>query len=307
MKRRNGFCAALTIALLISAQPAAWSQAGPACQVVTGGVGIGNCLSPGASCGTPPLVGACVTGKRSDSKFLCNCVDGSGGLIPTGEPGKLMTVEITGPFEASTTAAVKELNTGSKTVSNLTSFIVHADGTEQFLKVPPLAPGQTKVQFFDVPTNGPVVLGLAGASLKGVRADGVFFAADGSLENAPNDDWTQQPKTPVYIQPLVDLSGFPTTFVLGPYGASSTTPTTEVDIFNNQFSDQAYTLNVVDDSGNTTTSMPITVPHGQIGTASLPTLGDYHVTISGGNGIAADHLGWQNLTNSPRSGTKAPH
>jgi hypothetical protein len=302
MQRRNGCGAVLTMALLIAAQPAAWSQR---CQVANGGVKFGSCSPEGAACGAPPA-GMCITKQRQDSVFHCNCVDSAGGIIPAGQPGSVWWAAITGPFEATSSVLIKALNTGSKPVPNLNPFIVHQDGTNQFLTIPTLQPGQTEVQGFELPANGPVLVGVMGPNLKGVRFDAVSWAPDGSTFNVPNDDWTEKPKTPYYLQHLVDLSGFPITPVVGPWAVSSTTTTFQLYEYNNQLSDQAYTVNVVDDSGTTKSSTPFTVPLGQIGTVALPTLSDFHVTISG-NGIVGAQLGIQNLGSSPAAGSKVSH
>jgi hypothetical protein len=302
MKRKNGYCAVLTMALVIAAQPAAWSQR---CQVVAGGVKFGACATEGAACGAP-AAGMCITMARQDSVFHCNCVDTAGGIIPAGEPGSVWWAAIAGPFDANSGVQIKELNTGTKPVTNLNSFIVHQDGTNQFLTIPTLQPGKTEVQSFELPANGPVLVGVTGPNLKGVRFDAVSLAPDGSTFNVPHRDWTEKSKTPYYFQHLVDLSSFPITPVLGPWAVSSSTQTFQFFEYNNQFSDQAYTVNVVDDSGTTTSSTPFTVPLGQIGTVALPTLPDFNVTISC-NGIAGAQLSIQNLANPPASGSKVSH
>lgn len=308
MRRRNGYCAVLMLALVVVAQPLAWSQR---CQVVEGGVGMGSCSPAVTTCGGPSLFGTCVTSvtKRNDSVFFCNCETSGGGIVPAGEPGPAWPAAIAGPFQATALVEVKELNTGATTLKNLHSFIVNNDGSSAIQPVGTLGPGQTLVQTFELPGTlpAPVVVGVIGSNLKGVRFDAVSWDPTGNTFNVPNKDWTEVSKAPYYItQPVVDLRVFPATGVLGPYGSSSTTATFQLFLYNSQNSDQAYTLNVVDDTGTTKSSMPVTVPAGQIGDFSLATLPDFNTTITGGLGIAGVNLANQNVASLPGAGSKGP-
>jgi hypothetical protein len=309
MKNRDGHCAVLMIALVVMVQPAAWSQGGPGSCAVIGGNGTDSrsCLHEGTQCGVGTLLGSCKTGARSDSPYICNCVDESGGLVPKGEPGPLVTVAVAGPFLATGEVTIKELNTGTTSVTNLHPFVVHPDGTFQFATVSKLAPGQTQEQTFSITssTSVPVLVGMYGAT-KAVRLDAASLNPDGTGFNMDNREWELRAKTPYYSQQnVIDLSGDPSTPLLGPWQDNSTAPF-QLFVYNNQFSDEAYTLNVVNDSGTTTSSMPLTVPAGQIGTVSLSPLSDFHVTIVG-PGIAGADLANQALVASPAAGSKAPH
>src|SRR5271170_3882992 len=136
-------------------QPAAWSQAaGGRCQVVQGGNGFGGCNVPGAACGSNPnLQGTCVTGVRPDTTLGCNCVDASGGIIPSGQPGYTVAVASPGIFQAVGQVTIKALNLGSAAVEGVHPFVVLPDGTLEVAKFGTLATGQTAEHTFLLPAT----------------------------------------------------------------------------------------------------------------------------------------------------------
>jgi len=305
MKRRIGCFAILTIALVFTTQPWAWSQK---CQVITAGAGIGKCNEEGAMCGTEDNPGACVSGARPGSSFKCNCIGAGGVIVPPGQPGTSMALAITPPFVALGSVTVKELNTGAKSVKDVQSFLVFQDGTNQFSSVSaPLVPGNTTEQTFTLESSEPVpvVAGVFAATLDGVRVTAFFETPDGTTGNIVNGSWIRETKNPYYYnQELIDTSEFASTPVLGPFGAGSDITAVSFYVYNNTWGDQTYTSNLMDDSGNVNNSSVFTGPASGIGTTTLTPLVDFNVEMASGTGIASVELGDEDDFDSRGAGAK---
>jgi hypothetical protein len=291
MKHRVEVCAlwviVLVFAMVFTMQPAAWSQAaGGRCQVVQGGNGFGGCNVPGAACGSNPnLQGTCLTGVRSDTQLGCNCVDASGGIIPSGQPGYTVAVASPGIFQASGKVIVKVRNLGSAPVAGVDSFVVLTDGTPEVAKFPTLATGQTGEHSFSLPaTPSPasVVAGVFSAnSLPWLAVDVATSNAHGARVNFTGDLWVTG--TATYFPPpnnLLDLSSLALTpGMAGPL--ASRTPTVQVFEFNPTANDQAYTVKELNDLGAVVTTAVFTVPPGMTGGATITALPDFNLEIDG--------------------------